>query len=166
MHHMKRIILSLAVLLIIMNVSSQERRPTGKLKKAFNNQYANAEIINWEYETSKNKITLWKVFFKQDGILSSAWYDPKANWIQTKTKISKEELPATVLKSIEENYYRYNIVIAARFKNPETNGYEVFLDSDENGFDVQFSKEGDVLSRTIRSEGYTPIDDNGKVLEE
>jgi hypothetical protein len=163
---MKRIILSLVVILITVNVSSQERWPTGKVKKAFHNQYENAEIIKWEYETSKNKVTLWKVLFKQNDVLSSAWYDNKANWIQTKTRISEDELPGAVLKSIEENYYRYKIVLTARFQNPETEGFEVFLDNKDVGFNVQFSKEGEILSRTIRSEGYAPVDDDGERLEE
>lgn len=163
---MKRIILSLVVILITVNVSSQERWPTGKVKKAFHSQYKDVEIIKWEYETSKNRVTLWKVLFKQDDVLSSAWYDQKANWIQTKTKISEDELPEAVLKSIEENYYRYKIVLTARFQNPETEGFEVFLDNEDVGFNVQFSKEGEVLSRTVTSEGYTPINDDGEKLEE
>ncbi len=114
----------------------------------------------------RNRVTLWKAFFKEDGVLRSAWYDPKANWIQTKTKINEDELPEAVLKSIEENYYRYKIVITARFVNPETEGYEVFLDNEQDGFNVQFSKEGDVLNRTIRSKGYKPIDDEGKEIED
>jgi hypothetical protein len=164
---MNRIILSLVVtLLITVNVSAQERWPTRKVKKAFHNQYENAEIIKWEYETSKNRVTLWKALFKRDDVLSSAWYDEKANWIQTKTKISEDELPEAVLKSIEENYYRYKIVLTARFQNPETDGFEVFLDNEDVGFNVQFSKEGEILSRTIRSEGYAPINDDGEELEE
>ena len=162
---MKKIILLLAVLLIVGNVFSQTR-PTGKVKKAFKSKYENAEIIRWESETERNRVTIWKAMFKQDEVLSVAWYDPKANWIQTKTEIGKNELPPAVLKSIEESYQQYQIVIAARFKNPETEGYEVFLSSSElDGFDVQFSKEGEMLNRTIRSGGYKPIDSDGSEID-
>jgi len=162
---MKKIILSLVVLLIAGNVFSQTR-PTSKVKKAFFEKYENAEIVRWESETERNRVTLWKAFFKDDGVLRSVWFDSKANWIQTKTKINEDELPEAVLKSIDDNYYQYKIVITARFENPETEGYEVFLDNGQDGFNVQFSKEGDVLNRTIRSKGYKPIDDEGKEIED
>ena len=57
------------------------------------------------------------------------------------------------------------IVISAKFSNPETQGYEVFLDNGQEGFNVQFSEGGDVLSRTIRSKGYKPIDSKGEEIE-
>jgi len=161
---MKKIILSLAVLLIVVNVFSQTR-PTPKVKKAFSEKYENTEVVRWESETEKNRVTIWKAFFTQDDVLSVAWFDTKGNWIQTKTEIDKSALPKAVLKSIEENYYRYKIVISAKFTNPEVNGYEVFMDNGQEGFDVQFSEEGDVLNRTIRSEGYKPIDSKAEETE-
>ncbi len=161
---MKKIILSLAALLIVVNVFSQTR-PTPKVKKAFSEKYENAEIVRWESETEKNRVTIWKAFFTHDDVLSVAWFDPKGNWVQTKTEIDKGALPEAVLKSIEENYYRYKIVISAEFINPETQGYEVFMDNGQEGFDVQFSEQGDVLNRTIRSKGYKPIDSKGEEKE-
>ena len=162
---MKRIILSSLIILITINVYSQTR-PSSKVKKSFNEKYENADIIKWESEKEKNRVTIWKAMFKANDVLSVAWFDPKGNWIQTKTKINEDELPEAVLKSIEENYYMYKIVITARFENPEDKGYEVFLTNDMDGFNVQFSKDGEILSRTIRSEGYKPIDSDGKEIDE
>jgi hypothetical protein len=162
---MKRIVILFVFLFTVLSVFSQSR-PTAKVKKVFDQKYENAEIVRWESETEKNRVTIWKAFFTQDEILSVAWFDPKANWIQTKTKINEDELPEAVLKSIDENYYRYKIVITARFINPETEGYEVFLDNGQEGFNVQFSNEGKVLNRTIRSKGYKPIDNEGKEIED
>ncbi|MCB2209191.1 MAG: PepSY-like domain-containing protein [Bacteroidetes bacterium] len=162
---MKKIILSLAVLLIAGNVFSQTR-PTSKVKKALFEKYENAKIVRWESETERNRVTIWKAFYTLDDVLRVACFDPKGNWIQTKTEIEKDALPEAVLKSIDENYYQYKIVITARFENPETEGYEVFLDNGQDGFNVQFSKEGDVLNRTIRSKGYKPIDNEGKEIED
>lgn len=162
---MKRVVLSFVFFFIVFSIFSQTR-PSRKVKKAFSEKYENAEIIKWISETERNRVTLWKVFFKQNDTLSVAWYDPKANWIQTKTEINKDELPTAVLKSINESYQQYKIVITARFVNPETEGYEVFLSSSElDGFDVQFSKEGEVLNRTIRSGGYQPIDSDGNEID-
>ena len=161
---MKRIVLSFVFIFIVFSIFSQTG-PARKVKKAFNEKYENAEIIRWESETERNRVTIWKAFFTLDEVLSVAWFDPKAHWIQTKTEINKETLPAAVLKSIEENYYRYKIVISAKFENPEKQGYEVFLDNTQEGFDVQFSEEGDVLNRTIRSKGYKPIDSKGEEIK-
>ena len=121
---MKKIILSLATLLIVVNVFSQTR-PTPKVKKAFSEKYENAEIVRWESETEKNRVTIWKAFFTHDDVLSVAWFDPKGNWVQTKTE----------------------------------------MDNGQEGFDVQFSEQGDVLNRTIRSKGYKPIDSKGEEKE-
>ena len=161
---MKSFVITLIILLVATSAFTQSR-PTNKVKKAFNEKYEKAEIVRWESETERNRVTLWKAFFKQDEVLSVAWFDPKGNWIQTKTEISKDELPEAVMKSIGDYYYQYKIVIAARFINPETEGYEVFLSSEMDGFDVQFSKEGEVLNRTIRSDAYKPIDSEGKEIE-
>lgn len=158
---MKRTVLSFVFLFIVFSVFSQTR-PTAKVKKAFEEKYENAEIVRWESETEKNRVTIWKAFFTKDDVLSVAWFDPKSNWIQTKTEIDKAALPVAVLKSIKDNYYRYKIVISAQFINPETQGYEVFMDNGQEGFDVQFSEQGDVLNRTIRSKGYKPIDSKGE----
>jgi hypothetical protein len=162
---MKNIVLTIVVFLITASAFTQSK-PSKKVRNAFYEKYENAEIIRWENETERNRVTLWKGFFKQNDVLRVAWYDPKANWIQTKTEISKDELPEAVLKSIEDYYYQYKIVITAKFINPETEGYEVFLSSEMDGFDVQFSKEGDVLNRAIRSEAFKPIDSEGKEIEE
>jgi hypothetical protein len=162
---MKSLVLSIFILLITTSVYSQSK-PGKKVRNAFFEKYENAEIIRWENETERNRVTLWKAFFHLDEVLSVAWYDPKGNWIQTKTEIDKNELPEAVLKSIEDYYYQYKIVISARFVNPEAEGYEVFLSSEMDGFDVQFSTEGEVLSRAIRSKAFKPIDSEGKEIED
>ena len=99
---MKRILISIVALLITLSAFAQSR-PTKKVINSFTEKYQTAEIIRWENETERNKVTLWKAFFKQDDVLSVAWYDPKANWIQTKTEINKDELPGAVMKKIGDN---------------------------------------------------------------
>lgn len=162
---MKRIIFLFIIVFISVNVFSQSR-PSNRVKKAFESKYPTGVIVRWENETEKNRITLWKAFFTLDDVISSAWYDPKGNWIQSKTKINESELPEAVLHSIKESYYTYKIVIAARFSNPETEGYEVFLDNGQDGFDVQYLEDGELVSRTIRSAGYHKIDNEGNEIKE
>jgi len=163
---MTRFILLIAVTFIALNVFPQaQTKAPHKIKKALTERYADAEIVkakgDWEMKGKSKQNKFWKVLFKHDGELSSADFDSKGNWLHTKTKISEEELPEAVMKTIEEYYYMYKIVIAARFENLKTEGYEVFLDNGTDGFDIQFSKEGEVLSREITSKGYRPIDDDG-----
>ncbi len=166
---MNRIILLIAVTFLALNVFSQSKPPK-KIRNILDEMYENVEIIKtqdeWEGEGRSKRYKFWKIMFKSDGVLSSASFDNKANWLETKTKISEDELPEPVLKSIEENYYMYKIVIVARFENPEDKGYEVFMTNEIDGFDVQFSKDGDIISRIIRSGGYKAIDDDGNQIEE
>lgn len=161
---MYRFILLAAVMIFATQAFAQTKAPK-KIRKVLLERYPDAEIVkvkeDWEMKGKSKQNKTYKVLFKHDGGLSSSEFDSKGNWIQTKTKISEDELPEAVKKNIEEYYYMYNIVIVARFENPENEGYEVFLDNGNDGFDIQFSKEGEVLSRTITSKGYRPIDDDG-----
>lgn len=159
---MKKVLSILILSVITISLFSQTRLP-GKVKKAFKAQYAEATDANW---TSKgDRIKEWRVMYHLDGVLHSTWYDHKGVWLITKVKIDKEELPEAVLKGIETDYYNYELVITARFEDPENKGYEVWLDNGREGFDVQYSKDGKVLLRTITSAGYQPIDDNGHFIE-
>ncbi len=156
----------LLISLIIFTIQIFPQAVPSKVKKAFKVQYSETSDETWNYD-GDYKLRVWKVLYKSEGVLHSSWYDYKGNWIQTKTKIDDSELPEAVMKSIQEDYARYKIVIAARFENPELNGYEVFLDSKSmGGFDVQYTKEGKMVNRTMKSSGYAPIDDDGKEIEE
>jgi hypothetical protein len=161
---MYRFILTVTVIFFAFQVFSQTKPPR-KIQKALLEKYPDAETVkvkgDWEMKGKSKKNKTWKVLFKHDGQLSSSEFDSKGNWTQTKTKISEDELPEAVKKTIEEYYYMYNIVIVARFENLKEKGYEVFLDNDNDGFDIQFSEDGEVLSRIITSKGYRPIDDDG-----
>jgi len=105
---MNRIILLIAVTFLALNVFSQSKPPK-KIRNTLNEMYENVEIIKtqdeWEGEGRSKRYKFWKIMFKSDGVLSSASFDNKGNWLETKTKISEDELPEPVLKSIEENYY-------------------------------------------------------------
>jgi len=161
---MKKIALLFIVVLFTSNIFSQA--VPSKVKKAFKNQYPEAIDANWNYD-GDYKLRVWKALYKSDKVIHSSWYDYKGNWIQTKTEIDISEIPEAVMKSIEEEYASYKIVISARFENPEMSGYEVFLNNEyKGGFNVQYTKEGKMVHRTMKSNGYKPIDDDGKVIEE
>jgi hypothetical protein len=161
---MKKSLLLIGLLLFTIQIFSQA--VPSKIKKAFKNQFPEATDANWRYD-GDYKLREWKVLYKSEDVLHSSWYDYKGNWIQTKTKIDKSKLPEAVLKSIEEDYASYKIVIVARFENPDIDGYEVFLNNENiGGFDVQYTKAGKLYHRTMRSKGYKPLDDDGNVIEE
>ena len=161
---MKKTTLIFLALLLTGSIFSQTN-PSGKIKKAFNKQYPEAVNTKWTSE-GERQTREWRAMYKQNNVLHASWYDYKGNWLQTKTKIDEKELPDAVLKTIEEEYAGYKIMITTRFENPETNGYEVFLDNETYGFAVQFSKDGEIIKRKLSSKGYRPIDDDGNVIEE
>ena len=159
---MKYLLSILMVSFLTIGAYSQTRPPS-KVRKAFEAQYPQATNAKWTGEGER--IKEWRVLYKSDGVLHSSFYDHKGVWQLTKTKIEEQELPEAVKKSIKEDYYNYNMVITARFESPENSGYEVWLDNGREGFDVQYSKEGKVLLRTLTSQGYKPIDDDGNFIE-
>ena len=158
---MKRFLLTALLFAVTLTLVSQTR-PPAKVKKAFAENYAEATDARWS--SKGERLKEWRVLYKLDGILHSSWYDHKGNWLVTKSKIDKNDLPEPVLKGIDSDYYNYDIVITARFEDPENKGYEVWLDNGREGFNVQYSAEGKVLLRTITSAGYKPIDDDGNII--
>ena len=158
---MKKIFTLFVLLILSTAVSSQHRLP-GKVKKAFEAKYPEATEARWTGEGER--IKEWRVLYKYDDVLHSSFFDHKGNWLLTKVKIDRSELPKAVLDGIKKDYYSYDIVITARFEDPENKGYEVWLDNGREGFDVQYSKEGEVLLRTLTSTGYQPIDDDGNFI--
>jgi len=160
---MKKLVSILIISFLAFSVFSQTRPPS-KVKKSFKTQQPQATDAKWI--SKGDRIKEWRVMYKLDGVLHTSWYDHKGNWEITKSKIDQSELPEAVVKSIEVDYYNYNIVITAKFESPENNGYEVWMDNGREGFDVQYSKEGKVLLRTLTSQGYKPIDDDGNFIED
>lgn len=161
---MKKVALFLVILLAGSSIFAQTN-PSGKIKKAFNKQYPEAVNTNWTSQGERQSRE-WRAMYKQNNILHASWYDYKGNWIVTKTKIDEKELPEAVVKTIEDEYASYKIMITTRFENPETDGYEVFLDNGTYGFAVQLSKDGEIIKRKMSSKGYRPIDDDGNVIKE
>ncbi len=165
---MYRFILLTVVMFLAFQAFPQSKPPK-KIRKVLLEKYPDAEIVktkgDWEMKGKSKQNKTWLVLFKHGNGLSSSEFDSKGNWIQTKTKISEDELPEAVKKTIEDNYYMYNIVIVARFENARNERYEVFLDNGNDGFDIQFSKDGEILNRTITSKGYKPIDDDGNFTD-
>jgi hypothetical protein len=159
---MKRLLLILFVSSVCFSAFPQMGIPA-KVKKTFKAQYPSATETKWI--SKGDRIKEWRAMYKLDGVLHTSWYDHKGNWEVTKSKIDQSELPQAVLKSIEDDYYGYEIMITARFENPEQKGYEVWLDNGREGFDVQFSPEGKILLRTLTSNGYKPIDEDGNFIE-
>lgn len=159
---MKKLLTILFVFSIIATSYSQTRLP-GKVRKAFEAQYPTATDAKWT--GLGERLKEWRVLYHLDGVLHSTFYTNKGVWLLSKAKIDESELPEAVLKSIKADYFTYDIVITAKFEDPENKGYEVWLDNGREGFDVQYSKEGKVLLRTLTSVGYQPIDNDGNFIE-
>jgi len=156
-------LLTILILTTISFVTYSQNYIPGKVKKAFKTQYPKASDAKWI--SKGDRVKDWRVMYKLDDVLHTTWYDHKGNWEVTKSKINKSEVPEAVLKSIKADYFTYNIVITARFEKPGQKGYEVWLDNGREGFDVQYSSDGKVLLRTLTSDGYQPIDDDGNFIE-
>lgn len=159
---MKKLLMILLVFSISYSAFTQTRLP-GKVRKAFEAQYPTATDAKWT--GIGERVKEWRVLYKLDDVLHSSFYTSKGVWELTKVKIDESELPEAVLKGIKADYFTYDIVITARFEDPENKGYEVWLDNGREGFDVQYSPEGKVLLRTLTSNGYQPIDDDGNFIE-
>lgn len=165
---MKKLLTLLLLFPLSFSLFSQTR-PTNKVKKAFEAQYPQATDAKWSASSLSDggteRVLEWRVLYQLDGVLHSTFYTNKGEWQITKYKIDSSELPDAILKAIRDDYYAYELVIAAKFESPESKGYEVWLDNGRDGFDVQYSAEGKMLLRTLTSVGYKPIDDYGNFID-
>ncbi len=79
-----------------------------------------------DYEHPGVKVTAWTLenndfvaTFKEDGLLTKAYFSNKGEWLKTLSAISKKELPATITDYVQSNYENYLISGAYLQQKPE-----------------------------------------------
>lgn len=99
------------------------KRPTQAVETAFTQKYPNAQFVDWEKEYG-----LYKAEFRNDAVVSEAWFEADGSWVRTETGVHPNTLPQPVLDYVAQNYVGYRIDDADWVETPEQNYYELELE--------------------------------------
>ena len=113
------------------------------VKQAFTKIFPSATVVKYLME-KKN----YEVNFTDKGFVMSANFDATGKWLETETEIKPEDLPEEVTASIAKNFAGYKIAEVGKVEKTGTGlVYEMDLKKDKEGFEVQFSPNGDILKK-------------------
>ena len=85
---------------------------------------------------------------------ATARYDSKANWIISLIFMEVSDLPNEVTQAIQDEYQGAKIILAARYLDPEFDGYGAAFVYKKTRWGAQISKEGAIIRRSMTSEGF------------
>jgi len=144
---MKRIVILLSALLLVSILCYSQKLAPDKIpapvKQSFTRMFSTA--IGVKYQMEKKD---YEVNFIEKGVGMSANFDALGNWLETETEIKPADLPKEITASVAKNFAGYKIVEVGKVEKPNTGiVYEMDLKKDKEGFEVQFSPNGDVLKK-------------------
>ena len=136
---MKKLLVFFAVALAVSACGQKlkESEVTAGVKEAFHKQFTGVEEVKWEKENDK-----FEVNFEQNDEAMSAVFTPAGVLEGTEVEIKKDELPASVVTYISQNYKGSKIKEAARIT--KANG-EVNYEAEVKGNDLIFDPNGNFL---------------------
>jgi hypothetical protein len=144
---MKKIIVTLSACLLISLLGYSRKITPDKVpapvKQAFSKKFPAATDVKYEMEKNDFEIT-----FKEKGIEKSANFDATGKWLETETEFKAIDLPKEVTASVAKNFSGYKISEIAKVETPDKGQiYEMDLKKGKDGYEVQFSSNGDVLKK-------------------
>jgi hypothetical protein len=117
---------------------------------AFNAKFSGATDINWGKESAAE----YEAEFNLNGKTMSANFDAAGKWIETESKLSKNELPSAVLSILKSEYGNYQVLKAERLEKPgKPATFEVKLSKDETVVEVVVDESGKLLKKEINEKG-------------
>jgi len=115
----------------------KEKDVPAAVKEAFQKQFGGAKEVEWEKEEGK-----FEVEFEQNHKEMSAVFTASGALEETEVEIKKEELPASVLSYVSQNYKGEKIKEAAKIT--KANG-EINYEAEVKGKDLMFDANGNFL---------------------
>ena len=143
---------NLIILFFAFSLSSflvfSQKNPPENVKKEFIKKFPSAQSVKWGNEDK----TEWEAEFIADGKRISASYDNTGKWIESETKITEKELPATITNTINKDFQGYKKGEIEIFENSEMKGYELSLLKGEKSVEVIIDNNGKIIKKTDKKE--------------
>lgn len=146
---MNRIIIVLLCAALMSNAACAQKISADKVPaavtSAFKAKFPNATKTSWEMENANE----YEAGFKLNGEEVSANFDNTGKWLETETEIKVSALPAAVQATLAKDFAGFKIEEASKIESAKDgNCYEAEIEKGEETFDVLFSPDGKVLSKT------------------
>ena len=151
---MKKIIIVLLTAALVSNEAiaqkiSDEKVPAA-VASAFKAKFPKTTKMSWEMENAN----AYEAEFKLNGEKVSANFDSSGKWLETETDIKVSALPAAVQKAIKKDFAGFKIEEASKVESArDGNCFEVEIEKGKEEFDVLFTADGKMLSKTKEQEG-------------
>lgn len=145
---MKKIMFMLLVAAMMSNAANAQKISADKVpaavSAAFKTKFSTAEKVKWEMENTE-----YEANFKLNGKEVSANFDETGKWLETETEIKVSDLPAAIQSTLKKDFAGFKVKEASKIESVKNgNGYEAEIEKGEETFDVLFSADGKVLSKT------------------
>ena len=126
-----------------------EAKVPPEVTSAFKAKFPNVGKTSWEMENANE----YEANFKLNGTEVSANFEKTGAWVETETEIKVSALPAPVQSVLSKDFAGYKINEASKIES-RSNGscYEAEIEKGEETFDVLFSADGKILSKTKTEE--------------
>lgn len=146
---MKKLFYIFLVTVFVNNVACAQKISTNKVPSAvltaFHSKFPNAKKASWEKENA----TEFEVNFKLNGEEVSSNFNDLGEWLETETEIEVSELPSKVQLILTSDFEGFKIKEACKIESKmDGNIYEAELKKGKETFEVLFSMDGKVLSKT------------------
>ena len=117
--------------------------------KAFKAKFPNADKTKWEME----KANEYEAGFRLNGDEMSANFDNTGTWLETETEIKTSALPSSVQETLRKDFAGFKVNEASKIESVKSgNCFEAEIKKDKKTFDVLFTADGKIISKTKHGE--------------
>ncbi len=106
----------------------------------FTEKFSGASDIDWELANDST----WKASFDKDGQEYEALYSLSGELLETKTEITKKDLPGPVIVQLDRNFMSYEVDEAEVVESTEGVGYEFEIKSGGKKYAVSIDSKGNL----------------------
>lgn len=144
---MKKSILVIASLAFGLFASAQT--PPKPVTDNFAKKFSSATKVKWDQEEENE----WEAEFIMSGNEMSASFDNAGKWLETEKELKKKDLPANVLKAVEEVYKGWDIEEISSIETPDFKGYELGIEKGKEEMELKITADGKITAKKEAKEG-------------
>ena len=140
----KKYIIGLPIALILgLGIYAVAQRTSApfRVQASFVKKFPNVKKVTWDKESEKE----WEAEFKMDGIEYSANFLEDGTWKETEHEIKKNDIPESVLATLQTQFLGYSIDGVELIENPNGSQYEIGLEKGKEEIEVLIGTDGQLI---------------------
>lgn len=146
---MNKMIFVLLIAALMSNMAYAQKISVDKVPaavtSAFKTKFPTVTKATWEMEGK----TEYEVNFLLGGVKASANFDNTGKWLETETELKISALPTAIQSTLKKDFAGFKINEATKIESVKHgNCYEAEIEKGEETFDILFTIDGKILSKT------------------